>query len=65
MKPFLCSLLVMGLLTTQGLTQEQVGDSQPIITEIQFEGNQVFPDGELLRALQLTKLGRSLHPGQV
>ena len=62
MKPFLRSLLIMGLLTTQGLTQEQVGGSQPIIKEIQFEGNQVFPDGELLRALQLTKLGDPYIP---
>ena len=65
MKGLVLSLLMISWLATNSLTQEQDAGAQPIIEEIQFEGNSVFPDGELLDALQLTKLGDPYIPDKL
>ena len=65
MKGLVLSLFLLSWFATPGLTQEQVGDSQPIIEEIQFEGNSVFPDHDLQEALQLTKKGDPYIPDKL
>ncbi len=65
MKGFVLSVLLVVWVATHGPAQERVEGSQPVIEEIQFEGNSVFPDDELRSALQVTKVGDPYIPDQL
>ena len=64
MKGFVLSVLLVVWVATHGPAQAGEG-SQPVIEEIQFEGNSVFPDDELRSALQVTKVGDPYIPDQL
>ena len=64
MKGLVLAFSLISTLTTQAVTEAQGPGSQPIISEIQFEGNQVFPDHELLDALELNKKGDPYIPAE-